>query len=95
MESTSDIILLTLLNFAMTFLIVLQFCIFLAVILSWFPNARGHPVTQFVRRIAEPILAVFRQFIPRVGMIDISPIAAFITIEIIYRLLSNIAATLA
>ena len=93
MES-SDLLLLALLRFATTFLMVLQFCIFLAVILSWFPNARHHPVTLFVHRIAEPILQVFRRFIPRVGMIDISPIAAFLTIEIIWRFLNRVAETL-
>lgn len=90
----SNALLALLFHFAITFLTALQFCIFLAVILSWFPNAARHPVSLFVRRIAEPILALARKVTPRTGMIDLSPILAFLTIEVFMRILLALADSL-
>lgn len=72
----------------------LEFCIFIAVILSWFPNAQRHPVALFFRRIAEPVLALARMITPRMGMIDLSPIVALLGIMILQALLRGLAVSL-
>ncbi|RHW36482.1 YggT family protein [Neobacillus notoginsengisoli] len=51
------------------------------ILMSWFPNARGSAIGQFLARICEPYLELFRRFIPPLGMIDISPIVAIITLN--------------
>ena len=43
---------------------------------SWFPQAQGHALMQMVARVTDPYLNVFRRFIPRLGMIDLSPMVA-------------------
>ncbi len=85
-----NMLLFVLLNFTWWLLTILQFCIFLTVILSWFPNARTHPVSIFVRRITEPILRPIRSFMPRTGMIDFSPIVAYLAIWMLVRIVENL-----
>ncbi|CEG26747.1 YggT family protein [Bacillus sp. B-jedd] len=51
------------------------------ILMSWFPNARGSAIGQFLTRICEPYLEPFRRFIPPLGMIDISPIVAIIVLR--------------
>lgn len=57
--------------------------IFARVILSWFPASVGNPIVQFIFAVTEPILAPIRRFVPRLGMLDLSPMIALILIYII------------
>ena len=50
--------------------------------MSWFPNARGTSIGQFLAKICEPYLELFRKFIPPLGMIDISPIVALLVLNL-------------
>ncbi|MEW9667330.1 YggT family protein [Ammoniphilus sp. 3BR4] len=47
------------------------------ILLSWLPQLQENRFAQFLYNITEPYLAVFRRFIPPLGMIDLSPIVAF------------------
>jgi YggT family protein len=40
---------------------------------SWFPTARYHPVVQLLYQITDPVMIPASRLIPRIGMIDISP----------------------
>lgn len=51
------------------------------ILMSWFPNARETSIGQFLTRICEPFLEPFRRIIPPLGMIDISPIVAFLVLR--------------
>lgn len=55
------------------------------VLLSWFPGARDSGIGQFLSKICEPYLEPFRKIIPPIAMIDISPIVAFITLNLAQR----------
>ena len=52
------------------------------ILMSWFPNARGSAIGQFLTKICEPYLEQFRKFIPPLGMIDISPIVALLVLNL-------------
>ncbi|MFP7494165.1 YggT family protein [Terribacillus saccharophilus] len=52
------------------------------ILLSWFPGARQSVFGEFLGRICEPYLEVFRRFIPPLGMIDLSPIVGFIVLRL-------------
>ncbi|HIV74179.1 MAG TPA: YggT family protein [Candidatus Pseudogracilibacillus intestinigallinarum] len=52
------------------------------ILMSWFPGARDTAFGEFVGRVCEPYLEQFRKFIPPLGMIDISPIAALFTLQL-------------
>ena len=40
---------------------------------SWFPNARHHPLVRLLYQITDPVMVPASRWIPRIGMIDISP----------------------
>lgn len=52
------------------------------ILMSWFPGARESSIGQFLAKIIEPYLEPFRKIIPPIGMLDISPIVAIITLQL-------------
>jgi YggT family protein len=76
-------------GFLVTFLALLLQILWLAilvrVILSWFPIDPQNPIIRVVWDITEPILAPFRRVIPRIGMFDLSPLAALLVISFIQQ----------
>ncbi len=69
----------------------LTLAIFVRAILSWFPNvSNDNPLVALVYQITEPILAPLRSVIPLVGMIDITPLVAIITLQIIANIFSRL-----
>jgi len=61
----------------------LALIIFIRAILSWFPISRHNPIVAFLDYITEPIMIPLRRIIPRIGMIDITPMVAIIILIII------------
>lgn len=66
---------------------LLAFAIFARAILSWFPIDRSGPVVQALEAITDPVLDPLRRVIPPIGMIDVSPMVAIITLFIIAGIL--------
>ena len=50
-------------------------------------------IVEFLAAICEPYLKIFRKIIPPFGMLDISPIIAFIGLNIIQRVLISLLFT--
>ncbi|WP_462380766.1 YggT family protein [Pseudomonas sp. Marseille-QA0892] len=67
------------------FLKIFFFALIISVILSWVAPASHNPAAQLVQQICEPFLAPFRRFLPNLGGLDISPIFAFMAINLIDR----------
>jgi YggT family protein len=75
-------------QFVNIFADIIIFAIFVRVILSWIrPTGSKGKVFIFLFEITEPILSFFRKFIPRIGMIDITPIIVFLVIELLRGLI--------
>jgi YggT family protein len=53
------------------------------IVLSWVKHNPYHPAARFVYDLTEPFLGIFRRIIPSVGMIDLSPIAAVLALQIL------------
>jgi YggT family protein len=60
------------------------------IILSWVRHNPYQPVIRFIYEITEPVLGFFRRIIPPIGMIDISPIAAFLVLGLVKSLIIRI-----
>nr|WP_094093562.1 YggT family protein [Paenibacillus physcomitrellae] len=61
---------------------IYYFMIIIYVLMSWLPNVRESFVGEWLGKLVEPYLSVFRRFIPPImGMIDISPIIALIALR--------------
>ena len=54
---------------------------------SWFPDARHHPIVQLLYQITDPVMVPASLIIPRIGMIDISPM---IVILILFTISSRL-----
>lgn len=72
---------------------VFFFSLIVSVILSWVAPHSGNPAAQLVQQITEPLLAPFRRLLPNLGGLDLSPIFAFIALNLLDRfLIGNLAA---
>ena len=65
------------------FLKVFFFAIIISVILSWVAPGGASPAAELVNQITEPALAPFRRILPSMGGLDISPILAFMVIQLL------------
>ena len=78
------------LNIVLRLVELYQWALIIYIFMSWFPNARDTGIGQFLTRICEPFLEPFRRIIPPLGMIDISPIVAFIVLRLAVSGLSEL-----
>ncbi|MDD1965115.1 YggT family protein [Pseudomonas putida] len=53
------------------------------VIVSWIAPGTHNPAAELAWQISEPVLAPFRRIIPNLGGLDISPIFAFLAIQVV------------
>lgn len=78
---------LTILRLAYLVLRVYLFVILIYVLLSWISPGGYHPIANLLSAIAEPVLRPFRNFIPLIGGIDLSPLFALIAIQAVTMIL--------
>lgn len=69
--------------------------IFIKILGSWLPQFQQYRFMQFINELTDPYLNFFRRFIPPLGMIDFSPIVAFICLRYIEQIVMNILWSLA
>ncbi|MBS4167873.1 YggT family protein [Parachlamydia sp. AcF125] len=55
--------------------------LFARILSSWIPELHQYRMMQFIAFYTDPYLNFFRRFIPPLGMIDISPIFAFMALS--------------
>ena len=73
-----------------TALSVYTLILFVRIILSWVtmawtPPASLSPVIGVIYDLTEPVLSLFRRYIPPVGALDLSPLVIFLLISVIQR----------
>ena len=61
----------------------LTIAIFFRAILSWFNMDPRSPLVQALYQITEPVLDPIRRIMPRMGMIDLSPMVAIVLLLVI------------
>lgn len=60
---------------------IYSYALIIYILMSWLPGARESQFGEFLGRLCEPYLEQFRKFIPPLGMIDISPIAGILVLQ--------------
>lgn len=65
----------------LTFTNVYSFLILVYILASWVPEVHYKKWYRWIARCVEPYLQFFRRIIPRIGIIDISPIIALFCLE--------------
>jgi YggT family protein len=56
---------------------------------SWFPDARQHPIVQLLYQITDPVMVPASRIIPRIGMIDLSPMIVILVLFTVSRALTG------
>jgi len=74
-------------NFIQFLCEVLTLAIILRAILSWFSPGQTNRLTIILFQVTEPLLRPLRRIIPRVGMLDFTPLVAIILLQLIAYLL--------
>lgn len=74
---------------------ILYFLLVVRIILSWFPVDPYNNVVSTLYQITDPLLAPFRRLPLRVGMIDLSPIFAFLVLAFLDHFIVGIFSNLA
>lgn len=65
------------------------------VIMSWFSSLHHTKLMHFLQFYTDPYLNFFRRFIPPIGgVIDLSPLIAFIALQIIEKILLSLVGAL-
>lgn len=57
--------------------------LFARILGSWIPEIQDTKAMQFIAFYTDPYLNLFRGIIPPLGMIDISPIFAFLALQLL------------
>lgn len=57
--------------------------LFARILSSWLPELQQTKAMLFISFYTDPYLNLFRRVIPPIGMLDISPIFAFLALELI------------
>jgi YggT family protein len=80
-------------SFVSVFVYVYMLLIFAYIVMSWIPGG-GSPtlerIRQFLYDICEPYLRLFRRFIPPLGPLDLSPIAAFVSLWLLGQVVNAV-----
>ena len=81
-----------LLRFLSLIVNVYSMVIIFRIILTWFPGSQNGTIYYGLSRITDPYLNWFRRFsFLRVGFLDLSPIAALACLNLVNRILINLA----
>lgn len=77
-----------LLNFVALLVQVLTLAIVARALLSWFPLPPHNLAMEILNQITEPLLAPLRRVVPRVGLLDITPLVAILILQAIPYILA-------
>jgi YggT family protein len=68
---------------------ILMIAIIGRALISWFPVDPRGPIVSILTEITEPVLAPLRRVVPRIGMIDITPMVAIFVLVLIQRVAAD------
>lgn len=74
---------------------LLYWLLFARIIVSWLPVDPYHTIVQFLVQVTDPILAPFRRFPLQIGMLDLTPLLAFMALYFLNNVLVRILLTMA
>ena len=69
---------------------LLTLTIFLRSLLSWVLPGQTNMLTTLLYHITEPMLAPLRRIIPRIGALDLSPLAAIIVLWVLGQVVASL-----
>ncbi|MFA6600948.1 MAG: YggT family protein [Candidatus Omnitrophota bacterium] len=74
---------------------ILYWLLFARIVISWLPVDPYHSIVQFLMQVTEPLLAPLRRLPLQIGMIDLTPLVAFVILFFLRNVLVAILVSLA
>jgi YggT family protein len=71
------------------FLQIMMWAIIIRAVLSWFDPRGQNPISRALIEFTEPIVAPIRSIMPRMGMIDLSPMIAIFVIFVLQQMIAS------
>jgi YggT family protein len=68
-------------SFLIQLLGIYKWMLIIYILLSWFPSMKESQIGVILAKLCEPFLEPFRKIIPPIGMMDLSPLAAFFVLS--------------
>jgi YggT family protein len=65
----------------------LTLLVFGRILLSWVPQYRYHPIGEMIYNLTDPIILPFQRLNLTIGMFDLSPMIALLTLQIVQAIL--------
>ena len=72
-----------------------SFILLARILISWFQVNPYNSIVQLLYQLTEPVLAPIRRLLPPAGMLDFSPIVAFILIRVVEEIVVSILRSVA
>tara|TARA_B100001250_G_C19708826_1_gene748186 strand:+ start:812 stop:1114 length:303 start_codon:yes stop_codon:yes gene_type:complete len=70
---------------------IYSFILIIRILLSWFPNLDwSNPILTNITSITDPYLNIFRGIIPPLGGLDLSPLLAFLLLNVSESVINGI-----
>lgn len=69
---------------------IYKFAILARVLISWVQPIPSGRISIMIYQATEPVLSIFRRLLPRMGMIDLSPLIAFLALDFAQMGLMNV-----
>ena len=73
------------------FLYILIIAMVARAILSWIPISRSNPFVQLIQQITDPLVEPVRRFMPKTGMIDLSPMLVVILLWLMIMVVNRVS----
>ena len=83
LENPLQLLVWSIIGVTALFLKVFFFALIISVILSWVAQGSHNPTAMLINQICEPLLAPIRRILPSMGGLDLSPIVAFLILNLI------------
>lgn len=83
LDNPLQLLLWSIIGVTALFLKVFFFALIISVILSWVAQGSHNPTAMLINQICEPLLAPIRRILPSMGGLDLSPIVAFLLLNLI------------
>lgn len=82
-ENPVQLLIWSIIGITALFIKVFFFALIISVILSWVAPGTHNPAAELINQICEPLLTPIRRFMPNLGGLDLSPIVAFLLLNLI------------
>lgn len=83
------VILYSLVEILRTIIWIYIIALIIQAVMSWVGNTYGNPLADILNSLTEPLLRPLRGIVPTVGMLDLSPLAAILLLNIVLIVLDS------